>query len=48
MRTGDAFNGVLKQAGVAISMDGTGRWVDNVFMKRLWQSVKYENIYLKA
>ena len=36
----------LKAAGVQISMDGKGRWIDNVFIERLWRSVKYENIYL--
>lgn len=46
--TSEAFTGVLKQAQVAISMDGKGRWVDNVFVERLWRSVKYEDIYLKA
>ena len=35
-------------AGVAISMDGKGRWVDNVFVERLWRSVKYEEVYLHA
>jgi putative transposase len=39
---------VLKGAGVRISMDGKGRWVDNVFIERLWRSVKYENTYLVA
>jgi putative transposase len=39
---------VLDGAGVKISMDGKGRWIDNVFIERLWRSVKYENIYLKA
>ncbi len=38
----------LKDAGVAISMDGKGRWIDNVFIERLWRSVKYEEIYLHA
>jgi putative transposase len=38
----------LKAAGVAISMDGKGRWVDNVFIERLWRSVKYEEVYLHA
>ncbi len=46
--TGEAFTAVLKDAGVAISMDGKGRWVDNVFVERLWRSVKYEDIYLRA
>ena len=36
----------LKDAGVAISMDGKGRWIDNVFIERLWRSVKYEEVYL--
>ena len=38
----------LEAAGVKISMDGKGRWIDNVFIERLWRSVKYENIYLRA
>jgi putative transposase len=38
----------LKAAGVAISMDGKGRWIDNVFIERLWRSVKYEDVYLHA
>ena len=38
----------LKAAGVQISMDGKGRWIDNVFIERLWRSVKYENVYLHA
>ena len=46
--TGSAFIDVLKGAGVAISMDGKGRWVDNVFVERLWRSVKYEEVYLHA
>jgi putative transposase len=46
--TSDDFTKVLKEAGVAISMDGKGRWVDNVFIERLWRSVKYEEVYLKA
>ena len=40
------FTGVLKDAGVRISMDGKGRWMDNVFIERLWRSLKYEQIYL--
>ena len=39
---------VLNAAGVAISMDGKGRWIDNVFIERLWRSVKYEDVYLHA
>jgi putative transposase len=46
--TSDAFTGVLKDAGIKISMDGKGRWVDNVFVERLWRSLKYEEVYLKA
>ncbi len=46
--TSEAFTGVLKDHGVAISMDGKGRWVDNVFVERLWRSVKYEDVYLRA
>jgi putative transposase len=46
--TSDDFTGVLKEHGVKISMDGKGRWVDNVFVERLWRSVKYEEVYLKA
>lgn len=46
--TSDAFTGVLKQNGIQISMDGKGRWVDNVFVERLWRSVKYEEVYLHA
>jgi putative transposase len=46
--TGAAFTGVLSQNGIAISMDGKGAWRDNVFVERLWRSVKYEEVYLKA
>jgi putative transposase len=42
------FTTILKDAGVRISMDGKGRWVDNVFIERLWRSLKYEEVYLKA
>ncbi|MGA0233928.1 MAG: integrase core domain-containing protein, partial [Saprospiraceae bacterium] len=38
---------VLKQHHIKISMDGKGRWMDNVFIERLWRSVKYEDVYLK-
>lgn len=41
-----AFTGVLKEAGVAISMDGRGRCMDNIFIERLWRSLKYEAVYL--
>src|SRR6266853_5785477 len=46
--TSAAFTGVLAAAGVRISMDGRGRWMDNVFIERLWRSMKYEDIYLKG
>ena len=46
--TGAAFTGVLIENGIAISMDGKGAWRDNVFVERLWRSVKYEEVYLKA
>lgn len=46
--TSEKFTGVLKQHDIRISMDGKGRWVDNVFVERLWRSVKYEEVYLKA
>jgi putative transposase len=46
--TGLEFTQVLKDAEIAISMDGTGAWRDNVFVERLWRSVKYEEVYLRA
>jgi len=46
--TSDAFIGILKSHGISISMDGKGRWMDNVFIERLWWSVKYQDVYLKA
>ena len=46
--TSEAFTDALKAAGIRISMDGKGRWVDNVFVDRLWRSLKYEEVYLKA
>ena len=46
--TSDDFTECLRSRGIAISMDGKGRWQDNVFVERLWRSVKYEDIYLKA
>ena len=46
--TSDDFTDSLKEHGIKISMDGQGRWMDNVFIERLWKSVKYEDIYLKA
>lgn len=45
--TSCAFTSVLEDVGVAISMDGRGRVFDNIFVERLWRTVKYENIYLK-
>lgn len=45
--TSVAFTGRLEQSGVAVSMDGKGRALDNVFVERLWRSVKYEEVYLK-
>ena len=45
--TGQAFTGVLIENGIAISMDGKGAWRDNVFVERLWRSVKYEEVYLR-
>ena len=42
------FTGCLKDHEVQISMDGTGRWRDNVFVERLWRSLKYEEVYLYA
>jgi putative transposase len=46
--TSDEWIKTLKDDGVAISMDGKGRWIDNVFIERLWRSVKYEEVYLHA
>lgn len=46
--TSDVFTKLLKDSGVRISMDGKGRWVDNVMIERLWRSLKYECIYLHA
>ncbi|MGW8390472.1 IS3 family transposase [Pseudoduganella sp. HUAS MS19] len=46
--TSSAFTGVLKREGVAISMDGRGRALDNIFVERLWRNVKYEDVYLKG
>ena len=46
--TSEAFTGVLTRNGIAISMDGKGAWRDNVFVERLWRSVKYEEVYLRA
>ena len=46
--TSTAFTGTLAATGVRISMDGRGRWMDNVFIERLWRSLKYEDVYLKG
>ncbi len=46
--TSEDFISVLKGSGIAISMDGKRRWIDNVFVERLWRSLKYEEVYLKA
>jgi putative transposase len=46
--TSAAFTGVLAASGVRISMDGKGRYLDNIFIERLWRSLKYENIYIQA
>ena len=46
--TAEAFTSVLKEADIQISMDGRGRCFDNIFVERLWRSVKYEDIYLQA
>ena len=46
--TSDAFTGLLERHGVRISTDGKGRYTDNIFVERLWRTVKYEEVYLKA
>ena len=46
--TSSAFTGMLAAAAIGISMDGRGRWMDNVFIERLWRSLKHEDVYLKA
>ena len=46
--TSEDWTAPLKAAGVSISMDGKGRWIDNVFIERLWRSVKYEEVYLRG
>jgi putative transposase len=46
--TSHAFTSVLLKAGIAISMDGKGSWRDNIFVERLWRSIKYEEVYLRA
>jgi putative transposase len=46
--TSEAFTEVLEEHDVKISMDGKGRWIDNVMVERLWRSLKYEEVYVKA
>jgi len=46
--TAEDFTEILEAKGVRVSMDGKGRWIDNVFVERLWRSVKYEEVYLRA
>ena len=46
--TSAEFTGLLKKNGIAISMDGKGAWRDNVFVERLWKTIKYEEVYLHA
>jgi len=46
--TDEDFTGMLRAHGIAISMDGRGRFADNIFVERLWRSLKYEEVYLKA
>ena len=46
--TSDDFTGTLQRHGVTISMDGKGRYMDNIFVERLWRSLKYEEVYLNA
>jgi len=46
--TSDSFTAILKAHGITISMDGQGRWRDNIVIERFWKTVKYEEIYLKA
>lgn len=46
--TSEAFTGMLLEQGIQISMDGKGRYTDNIFVERLWRSIKYEEVYLKA
>jgi putative transposase len=46
--TSEAFTKVLLEAGITISMDGRGRALDNIFVERLWRTVKYEDVYLKG
>jgi putative transposase len=42
--TSDAFTGILLEQGIQVSMDGRGRFIDNIFVERLWRSIKYEEV----
>jgi putative transposase len=46
--TSEAFTALLRNDEIAISMDGKGRWRDNVFVERIWRTIKYEEVYLRA
>ena len=46
--TPEGFTDIFASSGIKISMDGKGHWMDNIFIERLWKTVKYEDIYLKA
>ncbi len=46
--TSEAFTQMLQEQGIQVSMDGKGRYLDNIFVERLWRSIKYEEVYLKA
>ena len=46
--TSEAFTQTLQEQRVQVSMDGKGRYLDNIFVERLWRSIKYEEVYLKA
>ena len=46
--TSEAFTDLLQEQGIRISMDGKGRYLDNVFVERLWRSIKFEEVYLKS
>ena len=46
--TSEAFTNQLQERGIRVSMDGKGRYLDNIFVERLWRSIKYEEVYLKA
>ena len=46
--TSEVFTGLLLEQGIQVSMDGKGRYLDNIFVERLWRSLKYEEVYLNA